>query len=614
VTGSLSVDPATRLVYTTIGVTPVWSGGVPALGTYYYSDDAGATYLPIGWATFTTVGQEVTFKRPGPVAALTCKVAMVVGAIAYDPTTRIAAASLPSGAVVSAAFAVAKLAKPGAGLITSLTVTAAGSGNWPYNVVVEDAGRQYWSIPSISYSDAGALSDPNAFFVRITAQDLDASGNTVASEQAFAGTQVSESGATQIFGPLMGEYGTVGGSYTRSANIGKVRLRVYVCNRINQTYASFSDTNAATLQAGIGSGAGYVDVVVSTTGALPAGAIPGARVTGTVANATSATSATTATSATSATSAGYATSAGSASSAGYATSAGSASTVPGSGISGAITMGASGALTTVCWVYSGSTAVCWMGVNGSYSGIWAANAWFGGTGPSNPKIWLDSGGSAHFSGTIESGATITAPAISGGSLTITTSTATVSISSSTTGIRINASTGAGASLVIDYGGAFTTTITPSTLNVAGTRLGPGLGLYFYSSQQIITDGGQFVGAGVSCASYGVTCYSATVGAGGISCNGVSVINSSGQFIGVGVNCPSYGVAASGFNPYVSGSQYYGVASVDKWVMRSVGGSSQTINYKDWNGANQSITVMTGYTWTYAMLSVRGGAVVAFYDL
>lgn len=39
-----------------------------------------------------------------------------------------------------------------------------------------------------------------------------------------------------------------------------------------------------------------------------------------------------------------------------------------------------------------------------------------------------------------------------------------------------------------------------------------------------------------------------------------VINTSGQFIGAGLYTLSYGAAAAGFNPYVGGTQYYGVAS------------------------------------------------------
>lgn len=42
--------------------------------------------------------------------------------------------------------------------------------------------------------------------------------------------------------------------------------------------------------------------------------------------------------------------------------------------------------------------------------------------------------------------------------------------------------------------------------------------------------------------------------------GGSVIDSGGVFVGAGVNTPAYGHAASGFNPYVSGVQYYGYAS------------------------------------------------------
>jgi hypothetical protein len=41
---------------------------------------------------------------------------------------------------------------------------------------------------------------------------------------------------------------------------------------------------------------------------------------------------------------------------------------------------------------------------------------------------------------------------------------------------------------------------------------------------------------------------------------MNVINSAGEFVGAGVYCINYGIAGAGFNPYVSGTQYFGVAS------------------------------------------------------
>jgi hypothetical protein len=45
--------------------------------------------------------------------------------------------------------------------------------------------------------------------------------------------------------------------------------------------------------------------------------------------------------------------------------------------------------------------------------------------------------------------------------------------------------------------------------------------------------------------------------GGYHVGATQVVNTSGQFVGTGVVCTAYGIAASGFNPYYSGTQYYG---------------------------------------------------------
>ncbi len=43
--------------------------------------------------------------------------------------------------------------------------------------------------------------------------------------------------------------------------------------------------------------------------------------------------------------------------------------------------------------------------------------------------------------------------------------------------------------------------------------------------------------------------------------GTTVIDNNGTFVGNGVNTPTAGHAASGFNPFVGGIQYFGVASI-----------------------------------------------------
>jgi hypothetical protein len=307
----------------------------------------------------------------------------------------------------------------------------------------------------------------------------------------------------------------------------------------------------------------------------------------------------------SASTAGYSTIAGSASTAGYSTSAGSATSagsVPGSGVTGTVTLGGGGTATTVAQVKdAGGTVVCWMGKytvsSVDYYGIWAQNVWIGtgGIGPLGARIWLDLYGSGHFSGSIESDSTITSA----------TSVSTVYINGSQDGVYCVATGGYAAnysanSANLSGGAGYGTTITAwsfsASLGVTHSTLT--YNTLMVGGYSVINLSGQFVGNGVSCSSYGVTCYSATIGAGGctvggyavltsyspstavtfssvsasggfsggaftgagvscgsynvggyslsagvggISCNGYSVVNSSGQFVGNGVSCSSYGV-------------------------------------------------------------------------
>lgn len=258
--GSRYAAPDTRLVHTFVDITPVFDvADLPSNVTYWISADNGANYVWIGWQLVETVGQAIRVDRLAPGVDQNWKVAVAAGTIGGDPTA-IAAADLPDSAVQSASFLVAATATPSATLLSSLTVSAGVGGANPYNVVAPP--RQYWSINTIAYDDTPCLGDANAFFVRITTEDLDASFVSVRGEEAFAGTQVSESGTAHTFGPLQGEYGA---APNRSGNINYVRFRVYVINRNDQTTTSFTNPLAATLQTGIGGGAGYVDVLVGPT-------------------------------------------------------------------------------------------------------------------------------------------------------------------------------------------------------------------------------------------------------------------------------------------------------------------------------------------------------------
>ncbi len=538
--GTRYIDPAdaaTRLVRMTVGFVPILNGGqVPQNVTYLLSKDSGATFTWINWQPMKTVGQTISFWSMAPGSTETWVVAAFAGAqpSVSVPITAANLTTLYPGAVVSSGFTVIGLSLPSATLISTLAIASGAGGSFPYNAVRPD-GSQYYSIPSISYTDV--LTDPNAFFFRVTVQDLDASHNPIGPEQAFFGNQVGSVGATQTSPALQGDYGTNGYAYTRTGNLAYVRLKLYACNRIDMTVASFSNSLCAARQSGVGSGAGYVDVLVATSGAIPPGAIPGARVTGTVASATSATSATTA---------GYATNAGSAT---------SATTVPGSGVTGVITASTTGTQVTLFQVLdSGSALVMWAGVHtdagSSRQGIWAKNAWFGGSDPTSAKIYMDAYGNAYFTGTIQSGSSISGASLSGGSLSIATSIGTVSISSSTLGV--SCVSGVQASylrydMVSVTNGSATSFISPTGLQISGYNVISSSGVFvsaggistggsIYTSSTVFSyygyavgyPGGatvavnsscQFVGNGVNCASYGVTCYSVTAGAGGVSTTG-----------------------------------------------------------------------------------------------
>jgi len=271
VSGSLTVDPITRLVSTTIGFTPVLaSNQVPQVVTYYLSEDNGTSFVPIGWEVETSVGQEIQFKRLKPATAQTWKIAAAIGAIDYDPTVKISSGQLPAGAVISAGFSVAALGLPANNTVTCSIPVGTGPAANPYNVTTQD-GFQYADIPGVTYNDP--VGDVNAADVRITTQDLDANHLPIALEKPFAGSPVS--GGSHTTDHLWANYPAV-----------YVRYKCYVTNRVNQTEYSFQDATAATLITTAWSGADHLDVFI---GATPTGQIDptrfnAAKLDGTLAN------------------------------------------------------------------------------------------------------------------------------------------------------------------------------------------------------------------------------------------------------------------------------------------------------------------------------------------
>ena len=118
-------------------------------------------------------------------------------------------------------------------------------------------------------------------------------------------------------------------------------------------------------------------------------------------------------------------------------------------------------------------------------------------------------------------------------------------------VLLNITSGKGAVYLGD--GTSSSSITPNNSGIA-------TGCYYVGSTQVINSSGQFVGASINTAG-SVACASVSC-VGSVACNtltvgGVSCINSSGVFTGAGVLCYSNGITCTGFNPYISGTQYYG---------------------------------------------------------
>jgi hypothetical protein len=223
-----------------------------------------------GWFTLTgpdtvSIGAKGTnTELYTPLADEVWSATVEAGAIDKDAAPSVAA-------VTSSTFNVSRIQNPLNNLITTLTVPAGNGSNFPYNKISPD-GAQYFSIPSMVVDTTAAAASNDVFTVVLTAQDLDASGNPIGIEHPN-GTPLPLKGVLD-FGILDGPYGYVADP-PRSGNIGRVRLRVYLCNRINQTTSSWNDATSRTLQ-NI-DGVGYKDVVVSVTGALPDGVIPATR-------------------------------------------------------------------------------------------------------------------------------------------------------------------------------------------------------------------------------------------------------------------------------------------------------------------------------------------------
>ena len=261
-----TVQADNRLIHSTITFTPTLNQSiVPQNVTYWLSSYDDATkWTWIGWTKYDTVGASISVDRLTPGTTKTWKVAVAPGAIGGVGGAAIATAALPSNAFISSGFTVS-----GYGLPSSSGVTSASIPAGPYNTTRPDDGSQYVSIPGVTYTDP--TSDNNAFFVRVTVQCVDSSGNPAPANQGgtevpFAGTQVT--GGTHTTGALDLDYNPTGSAYTY------MRYRIYSINRLDQTEYSFSNSSAATLQNCWTGGANHFDV---NFGSIPAGTIDASR-------------------------------------------------------------------------------------------------------------------------------------------------------------------------------------------------------------------------------------------------------------------------------------------------------------------------------------------------
>lgn len=219
-----------RLPYLTVGFVPVLNGNqVPQAVSYGISDDNGATWTPIGSKTVTSVGQQITCDRPVPGAVGTWKVYALTGAIPYDPTVKMT--SLPAGAVASSGFSIAALAAPAPNNGITFNI---GSFNY------RQAGPEKTTIGVIN---PGNYTDPTSgtntdFFLRVTIEDIDASGNPVGPEKPHAGTQITGPGNSHPYDGCL---------ITLNGQAGE-RYRVYEANKQSTGPGDFANAATNTLQ------------------------------------------------------------------------------------------------------------------------------------------------------------------------------------------------------------------------------------------------------------------------------------------------------------------------------------------------------------------------------
>jgi hypothetical protein len=280
-TGPRAQNLATGFTYTTLSLEveePIGTATAPIPGTQLHvglSDDGGSSWQDQGYYVADRVH---TVGGSYYLTTIRLTVVVLAGTTSWMARVYALGDSADPGwdsAIVSPPLAVAGLGLASATLISTLNVVGGAGGSFPYNVITPD-GTQYFDIGDFSYDDTPCVSDPYAYFVRVTLQDLDAGHGACGPEQAFSGFRVM--GTSQHTGKVDGGYGLNGYGYVRAANIAYVRARLYVCNALDGSATSFTNSACARLQTGIGGGAGFIDILVAAGGATPDGLIQGTRV------------------------------------------------------------------------------------------------------------------------------------------------------------------------------------------------------------------------------------------------------------------------------------------------------------------------------------------------
>lgn len=195
----------------------------------------------------------------------------------------------------------------------------------------------------------------------------------------------------------------------------------------------------------------------------------------------------------------------------------------------------------------------WIGQSGAYYGLWAKQAWVGGTDPTTAPFYVDGSGNVLMKSTASYAPSFD---ITSGSVRVqidTTNKLKVTDTSYSYETTID-----GAKILILATNSYqhNTFITPAS--VRGQRYSPSSTSFVLSDVGTSWEDGQLL-------LYTNGALTSTLGNGycdvltEYQINGTSVINSAKQFVGYGTSHPLYGIEAAGFNPYVGGTQYYGVS-------------------------------------------------------